>query len=93
MVVDVFVSGIDLVWIIGSSMLVSSFILCGSTTVVLYGVATLVLYGAPTLVLCRTTTVVLYRTHHPLWLSFRLIGWFGLWLSFESSGFSIHFPY
>jgi hypothetical protein len=41
------------------------------------GVTTLVLYGI--------TTVVLYGTHHPLWLSFQVIGWFGLWLGF---GFS-----
>jgi hypothetical protein len=59
-------SGISLVWIIGSSLLVSSFIVCGATT----------------LVLCGTTTVVLYGTHHPLWLTFRIIGWFGRWLGF-----------
>jgi hypothetical protein len=81
---DGFGSGIGLVWIIGSSLLVSSFVLCGATTIVLY--------GATTLVLCGATTFVLCGTHQPLWLSFHLIGWFGMWLSFGSSGFSIHFP-
>jgi hypothetical protein len=50
MVLDGFGSGIGLVWIIGLSLLVSCFVLCGTTTLVLCG------------------------THHPLWLSFRLIG-------------------
>jgi hypothetical protein len=59
--VDGFGSGIGLVWILGLSLLVSSFIHCGATTVVLCG------------------------THHPLWLSFYLIGWFGLWLGFGIS--------
>jgi hypothetical protein len=31
------------------------------------------------------TTLVLCGTHHPLWLSFRLICWFGLWLGFGLS--------
>jgi hypothetical protein len=66
MVLNGFGSGIVLFWIIGLSLMVGSFVLCGATT----------------LVLCRTTTVVLYGTHHPLWLSFHLIGWFGLWLGF-----------
>jgi hypothetical protein len=48
--------------------------------------------GATNLVLCETITVVLCGTHHPLWLAFRLIGWFGLWLDFGSIDFSIHFP-
>jgi hypothetical protein len=69
MVVDDFGPGIGLVWIFGSSLLVSSFILCGATTLILYG----------------TTTVVLCGTHHPLWLPFCLIGWFGLWLGFGLS--------
>jgi hypothetical protein len=61
MVLDGFGSGIGLVWIIGLSLLVSSFIL----------------YGATILVLCGT--------HHPPWLSFRLISWFGPWLGFGIS--------
>jgi hypothetical protein len=69
MVLDGFGSGIGLVWIIGSSLLVSSFILCGATI----------------LVLCGTTTVVLCGTHHPPWLSFCLIGWFDPWLGFGIS--------
>jgi hypothetical protein len=69
MVLDGFCSGIGLVWIIGLSLLVSSF----------------VLYGAPTLVLCGATTVVLCGTHHPMWLSFCLIGRFSLWLGFGLS--------
>jgi hypothetical protein len=32
-----------------------------------------------------TTTVVLCGTHHPLWFSFLLIGWFSLWLGFGLS--------
>jgi hypothetical protein len=36
-----------------------------------------------TLILCGMATLVLYGTHHPLWLPFRLIGWFGLWLGFR----------
>jgi hypothetical protein len=59
--------------IIGSSLLVSSFVLCGTTSLVLYG----------------TTTIVLYGKHHPLWLSFHLIGWFGLWLGFGLSPIDI----
>jgi hypothetical protein len=70
-------SGIGLVWIIGSSLLVSSFVLYGTTTFVLYGATTLVLYGAAIVVLCGT--------HHPLWLPFHLIGWFRLWLGFGLS--------
>jgi hypothetical protein len=58
-----------LVWIIGSSLLVSCFILYGATTVVLCG------------------------THHPLWLSFHLIGWFGLWLGFGLSSGDIFGPW
>jgi hypothetical protein len=42
---------------------------------------TLVLCGTATLVLCGTA-VVLCGTHHPLWLPFRLIGWFGLLVRF-----------
>jgi hypothetical protein len=38
-----------------------------------------------TLVHCGTTTLILFGTHHPLWLSFHLIGWFGLWLGFGLS--------
>jgi hypothetical protein len=62
-------SGIGLVWIIASSLLVNSFVLCDATT----------------LVLCGATTVVLCGTHYPMWLSFHLIGWFGLWLGFGLS--------
>jgi hypothetical protein len=69
MVLDGFGYDIGLVRIIGSSLLVSSFVLCGETT----------------LVLCGTTTLVLYGIHHPLWLPFCLIGWFGLWLGFGLS--------
>jgi hypothetical protein len=58
--------GIGFIWVFGSSLLVSSFVICGATN----------------LVLCGATTLVLYGTHHPLWLSFCLIGWFGLWLGF-----------
>jgi hypothetical protein len=58
MVLDGFGSGVGLVQIIGSSLLDSSFVLCGATTIVL----------------CGTTIVVLYGTHHLLWLSFNLIG-------------------
>jgi hypothetical protein len=61
MVLDGFDCGIGLVWIIGSSLLVNPFILCGATTLVLCG------------------------THHPMWLPFHLIGWFGLWLGFALS--------
>jgi hypothetical protein len=82
-----------LVWIIVLSLVVSSFALCGTTTPVLYGTTTLVLYEATTLILCGTTTlvlcgattVVLCGTHHPLWLPFHLIGWFGLWSGFALS--------
>jgi hypothetical protein len=77
MVVDGFDSGIGLVWIIGLSLLVSSFVLCGAPTVVLYRATNLILYG--------TIVVVLCEAHHPLWLPFRLIGWFGLWLGFGLS--------
>jgi hypothetical protein len=66
-----FGSGIDL------SLFVSSFVLCGATTIVLCGATTIVLRG--------TTTIVLCGTHHPLWLSFCLIDWFGLWLGFGLS--------
>jgi hypothetical protein len=91
--VDGFGSGIGLAWIIGSSLLVSFFvlygtatlILCETTTIVLCGTVTLVLYGTATLVLYGTTTLVLCGTHHPLWLPFHLIGWFGLWLGFSLS--------
>jgi hypothetical protein len=69
MVLDEFGYDIGLVRIIGSSLLVSSFVLCGETTLVLYG----------------TTTLVLYGIHHPLWLPFCLISWFGLWLGFGLS--------
>jgi hypothetical protein len=44
MVVDGFGFGIDLVWIIGSSLFVSF--------VILYGIATIALYGTTNLVLC-----------------------------------------
>jgi hypothetical protein len=37
MVVDGFVFGIGLVWIVGSSLLVSSLVFCGATTLVLCG--------------------------------------------------------
>jgi hypothetical protein len=77
MVLVGFGSGISLVWIIGSSLLVSSFVLYGETTHVLYEATTLVLYWTIIIVLCGTC--------HPLWLSFRSIGWFGLWLGFELS--------
>jgi hypothetical protein len=50
MLMDGFGSSIGLIWIIGLSLFISSFVLCGA--------------------------------HHPLWLSFRLIGLFGLWLGF-----------
>jgi hypothetical protein len=72
MVLDGFGSGICLVWIIGLSLLVNPCVLHEATT--------LVRYGATTLVLCGATTVVLCGTHHPLWLPFCLIGWFGLWV-------------
>jgi hypothetical protein len=74
MVLDDFGFGIGLVWIIGSSLLVSSFVLCGATT----------------LVICGTTTIVLYGTYHPLWLCFSLIGWFSLWLGFGLSSGDIY---
>jgi hypothetical protein len=75
-----------LVWIIVSSLLVSSFVLCGTTT--------LVLCGTTTFALCGTTTIVLYGTHHPLWLPFYLIGWFGLWSGFGlSPGDNLGFLY
>jgi hypothetical protein len=51
---------------------VLTLVLCGTT---------LVLYGTTTLVLCGTITHVHCGTP-PLWLSLRLIGWFGLWLGF-----------
>jgi hypothetical protein len=69
MVVHGFGFGMCLVWIIGSSLLVNSFVLCGATIVVLYG----------------TTTVVICGTHHPLWLPFYLFDWFSLWLGFRLS--------
>jgi hypothetical protein len=94
MVVDGFGFGIGLVWIIALSLLVNSFVLCGATTivlcqatavilcgatiVVLCGATTLDLCGATTLALCGTAPLVCCRTHHPLWLPFHLIGWFGL---------------
>jgi hypothetical protein len=77
LVLDDFGSGIGLVRIISLSLLVSSF--------VRYGAITLILCGATTLVLCGTTTIVLCGTHHPLWLPFHLIGWFGVWLGFRLS--------
>jgi hypothetical protein len=58
-------------------------VLCGETTLVLCGTTTFVLCGR-TLVLCGTTTLVLCGTP-PLWLSFHLLGWFGLWLGFGLS--------
>jgi hypothetical protein len=58
MLIDGFGSGTGVVWIIGSSLLVNPFVLCGATTIVL----------------CGATTVVLCVTHHPLWLPFHLIG-------------------
>jgi hypothetical protein len=97
MVVDGFGSGFGLVSIFGSCLLVSSLVLyrattvvlCGTTTLVLCGITTLVLCGTTTLVLCGTITLVLYGTavvlcgaHHPLWLSFCLIGWYGLLVRF-----------
>jgi hypothetical protein len=97
MVVDGFGSSFGLVWIIGSSLLVSSLVLYGqqplsslgnnpcplwTTTLVLCGTATLVLYGIATIVLCGTATLILYGAHHPLWLSFCLIGWFDLLVRF-----------
>jgi hypothetical protein len=100
MVLVDFGSSIGLVWIIGLSLVVSSIVLYGATTLVLYGATTLlcgattfvlceattlILCGAITLVLCGTRTLVLYGTHHPMWLSFYLIGWFGLWLGFGLS--------
>jgi hypothetical protein len=69
MVVHDFGSSMSLVWIIGSSLLVNSFILYGATIIVLYG----------------TTTPVLCETHRPLWLPFCLFGWFDLWLDFGLS--------
>jgi hypothetical protein len=57
----------------------TTLVLCGTTTLVLCGSTTLVLCGTTTLVLCGTV-MVLCGTHHPLWLPFHLIGWFGLWL-------------
>jgi hypothetical protein len=55
-------------------------VLCGTSILVLCGTATPVLCGTATRVLCGTTTLVLCGTYHPLWLSFHLIGGFGLWL-------------
>jgi hypothetical protein len=63
----------------------ATLVLCGTTTLVLHGTSTLVLCGTATLVLCGTATLVLCGTHHPLWLPFCLIGWFGLWLGFRLS--------
>jgi hypothetical protein len=60
MLLDGFGSGIGLVYIIGSSLLVNSFVLCGATNLVHYGATTLVLFGATNLVLCGATTLVLY---------------------------------
>jgi hypothetical protein len=86
MVVDGFGSSFGLVWIIYSSLLVSSLVLCGQQLLSSVGnnpcplwATTLVLCGTTTLVLCGTV-MVLCGTHHPLWLPFHLIGWFGLWL-------------
>jgi hypothetical protein len=45
-------------------------------------VTTLVLCGTITIILCGTITLILCGTHHPLWLPFRLIGWFGLLVKF-----------
>jgi hypothetical protein len=93
MVVDDFGSGIGLVWIIGSSLLVNFFCplldnnpcpLWDSNPCPLWDSNPCPLW-ATTLVLCGTSTLVLYGTHHPLWLSFHLIGWFGLWLGFRLS--------
>jgi hypothetical protein len=60
-------------------------VLCGAATLVLYGTTTPILYGTATLVLCGTITLVICGTYHPLWLSFCLIGWFGLWLRLRLS--------
>ena len=91
MVVDDISSSFGLIWIIGSSLLVSSLVLCGQQLLSSMGnnpcplwATTLVLCGTATLVLCGTA-VVLCGTHHPLWLSFHLIYWFGLWLGFGLS--------
>jgi hypothetical protein len=108
-----FGSGFGLVYIIGSSLLVSFVVLCGQQPLSSVAqqplsyvghqllssvgnnpcplwdsnpcplwVTTLVLCETTTLVLCETTTLVLCGTHHPLWLPFRLIGWFGLLVKF-----------
>jgi hypothetical protein len=62
MVLDGFGFGIVLVWIIGSSLLVSSFVLCGATTLFLYRITTLVLCGTTT---HTTTSVIIFL---PNWL-------------------------
>jgi hypothetical protein len=71
--------------IISLSLLVSFFVLYGTATLILCGTTTLVLCGTTTLILYGTTTLVLCGTHHPLWLPFRLICWFDLWLGFRLS--------
>jgi hypothetical protein len=60
-----------------------------ATTLVLYGTTTLVLYGQQPLSSVGNnpcplwaTTFVLCGTHHPPWLHFCLIGWFGLLVRF-----------
>jgi hypothetical protein len=85
MILDGFGSSIGLVWITGSGLLVNPFVLYGATTLGLFGATTLGLCGETNLLPCGETTVVLYGTHHPLWLPFCLIGWFGLWLGFGLS--------
>jgi hypothetical protein len=78
----------------------TTLILCRTTTLILCGQQLLSSVGnnpcplwdnnpyplwTATLVLCGTATLVLCGTHHPLWLPFRLIGWFSLWLGFRLS--------
>jgi hypothetical protein len=74
MVLDGFGSSIGLVWIIGSSLLVNPFVLCGATTLVLYRAITLELFGATTHGLCEATTLILCGAHRSLWLPYHLIG-------------------
>jgi hypothetical protein len=89
MVLDGFGFGIGLVWIIGTSLLVSSFVLCGATTLVLCGITTLVLCGTITVVLCGHTPpsgVIFSFNWLVWWLGFGLSSGdiFSLWQDREA---------
>jgi hypothetical protein len=70
MVLDGFGSVISLVWVFHSSLLVSSFVLYGTTTLVFCGVITLILCGAP-------PSVAIFSLNWLVWSVVRF--WVKLW--------------